>query len=96
MPAKSAYRFPPAVAVTVEAKFAEVAATVAAALFLRASSSFWIWAKVFFAPLTGVVAVGLPFAGFDHGEEPVVAGTAGDILLAQLADDGRPGAGATG
>ena len=39
---------------------------------------------------------GLPAAGFDQAEVPVVAGTAGEMLLAQFAEEGRPGAGVNG
>lgn len=89
--AKSAYRFPPGVAAVLTAE--AVAAAEAAARFFRASSSFWICAKVFFVLVAGVATTVLPAAGLDQGE---LAGTAGETLLAQFAEEGNPGAGGTG
>ena len=101
LPARSAYRFPEdrdcAEAATALPSVAFVAA-VAAARCLRASasSSTCIWASVFFVAADGLTLGVLPGAAFAHAEPALGAGVPADSIAAQVALDGRPGAGGAG
>lgn len=101
LPARSAYRFPEdrdcAEAATALPSVAFVAAVAAARCFrASASSSICICASVFFTGAEGLTLAALPGAAFTHAEPALGVGVPADSIAAQVALDGRPGAGSAG